>query len=293
MFMALEWYGIVLSTNSASKNRDLMVGYADGYGIDVVWRLSSAFQSVTQDNADLVLFTTSLSHSDKKRLYSSFPRLHLRTPIVHAGGNPAFMQYVAIQSWILSQTVPYQRVILTDTRDIALFDDPFKQVQRGSNTIQTFTEVVTYKYDHWYNQVWIRNCYGQAFLNSIMEQLVVCCGVVASSLNGVKEYLNAFISEYKSKKNCDPTGTDTAIHAWLTFQKLNMTIVNSDTSLIRHSPKWGGDAITQLMRDKDVKYDDRGRLLNHRGVSYALIHQVDRFPSLWGPYCKRHKVVKQ
>ena len=65
-------------------------------------------------------------------------------------------------------------------------------------------------------------------------------------------------------------------------------IVDSEKAVIRHAPKWGPDAAAQLLADPSAKYDIQKRLLNKLGKPYALIHQADRFPSLWDPYCAKH-----
>ena len=259
--------------------RDVLIGYAVGYGEDILWRLASAFHEVTRENADLVLFT-SLTVSKIAR----FPRLKL----IHkpARGNSAFERYKHISGWLQEHAHLYNRVIMTDTRDIALFDDPFPQIQ--NEPIQAFTEVVTYKYDHWYNQGWVRNCYGQEFLDSIMDELVTCCGVIAGTAQGMLDYLAAFEVQMQRKKGCDPVGTDTAIHVWIIHKELKgAKIVDSETAIIRHAPKWGPESDKQLLQSS-AKYDERGRLLNNLGKPFALIHQLDRFPSLWGPYCAKH-----
>ena len=92
---------------------------------------------------------------------------------------------------------------MTDTRDIALYADPFAQIDLsapGGGALQSFTEVVTYRFEHWYNQGWVRNCYGQPFLDSILAELVTCCGTVAASAAGMAAYLHAFLAELAAKK---------------------------------------------------------------------------------------------
>ena len=177
----------------------------------MVWRLASAFHEVTEANADLVLFVT-LGASEVQLLQHKFPRLQLLHPddvlkvtdqwqgvdlasLTHA----AFRRYAVIGKWLEEHANSYGRVIMTDTRDIALFDDPFTQIDAAHPGAQAFTEVVTYKYDHWYNQGWVRNCYGQQFLGSIMDELVTCCGTIAAGMRGMISYLRAFLTGAKAQ----------------------------------------------------------------------------------------------
>ena len=99
-----------------AASRDAMVGYATGYGVDVLWRLAAAFHAVTQPNADLVLFVT-LTRPQRRVLLGAFPgmrgRLILLNPnevlprtatyrgidlaqLTHA----AFRRYAVIGKWL-------------------------------------------------------------------------------------------------------------------------------------------------------------------------------------------------
>ena len=291
-------------SSSSRPPRDAMVGYATGYGVDAIWPLAAAFHAVTKDNADLVLFVT-LAPAQRKVLQARFPRIILLHPdavlppaaayrgidlskLTHA----AFRRYAVTAKWLDSVLERYARIIMTDTRDIALYDDPFAQVdlsKAGGGAVQSFTEVVTYRHDHWYNQGWVRNCYGQPFLDSIMEELVTCCGTVAASAQGLRAYLHAFMGELARVGVCDKVGTDTAVHVWIIHKLVKgARVVDSETSLIRHAPKWGGDASEQFNTDASLSYDARGRLLNKLGKPFALIHQADRFDKLWLPYIQKY-----
>ena len=99
-----------------AASRDAMVGYATGYGVDVLWRLAAAFHAVTKPNADLVLFVT-LTRPQRRVLLDAFPgmrgRLILLNPnevlprtatyrgidlaaLTHA----AFRRYAIIGKWL-------------------------------------------------------------------------------------------------------------------------------------------------------------------------------------------------
>jgi len=285
----------VLSTNLDSIERKddirfkLMIGYASGYPLRHIHRLASAFEALTSADCRIVLFSDAHPNLETQK----FTKLELISPkdvlLLEDTGfhNPAFERYVVINTWLRKYSHRFSKVIMTDARDIALFGDPFSQIEYDFEGVQSFTEVVTYEYDHWYNQVWVRDCYGQEFLDEIISEKVTCCGVIVGSIKGVLSYLDAFVLELRSKGVCHGAGTDTAIHVWIIHKILyDSIIVDSTRAVITHAPKWGHNASLQLTLDS--RFDSLGRLLNEIGQPYALIHQADRFPQIWDPYCAQY-----
>lgn len=267
-----------------------MIGYAVSYPPADLMRLAAAFERWTGDRARLVMFTN-MPRAERRTLQALFKRLVLLHPdnvsclklLLEPRmkiDNPAFRRYVVIRDWLRCQKTEFHKVIMTDTRDIALFGNPFSDL---GPSVQVYTEVVNYKYDERYNQVWIRSCYGENFLNEILHERVTCCGVVTGSGGAIMEYLDAFVSELREKHTCHRTGADTAIHVWIIHKVLNnVRVVDSDFATITHAPKWGKNATFEL--DQYSKFDREGKLLNKLNMPYTLIHQADRFPRLWDPY---------
>lgn len=282
--------------------KDALVGYATGYSFPDIYRQVHAFSTVTSSNQYIVLFVT-LSDTEKQSLTDMFDRCILIHPdeiltqhdsyngvALKDIENIAYTRFFVIAKWARLNQHVYTKLIVSDIRDIAIFSDPFVQINSLQPEVQVFTEVVTYQYDRWYNQPWVRDCYGQAFLNEIISTKVTCVGVIAGTTAEINQYLAAWIEEYKKKGTCHAAGTDTAIHVWIVQKVLqNARIVDSETALIRHAPKWGGDAEEQLRKDTTIHYDNANRMLNANGQAYAIIHQLDRFADLWNPYIHAHR----
>jgi FkbM family methyltransferase len=276
-----------------APDRDVLIGFATGYSVDTIYPLIHAFHQVTHVEQYIVLFVT-IEQSMLDALTREFSRVIFVRPSDSKDfnfiKNPAHKRYLFIAKWLEDNASQYKRVIMTDTRDIALFANPFEQIK--SVGVQVFTEIVTYEYDHKWNQKWVRNCYGEAFLQSIIKEKVTCCGVIAGTMQDMLDYLHAFIKELRNKWNCDTVGADTAIHVWVTHALSNVNVVDSEYAIIRHAPKWGKDAEKQLARDSNQKYDAQHHMLNKNGVRYALIHQLDRFSTIWKSYKAKHAKVK-
>ncbi len=199
--------------------------------------------------------------------------------------NAAHSRYIYTAKWLSDQQNDYERVIMSDVRDIALYGDPFEQVHFDNDTasvIQTYTEHQTYRQQgNTWNQPWVRSCYGGEFLESIMDEKITCCGLVSGTIKGLLDYLHAFLRQLKDKNGCHKQGMDTAIHVWIIHKILSgVQIVDSEHALIRHYTPPG-----QLEKQFD---STTGGMFNSDGRPYSLIHQFDRHPALVEPYLRRH-----
>lgn len=265
--------------------RDVLMAYAVGYGFNTIYGLCHAFSAATGEKQTLVLFVL-LDDRELQRLRRKFQRT-LLIPTGRPAGNPAHARWPVIHEWLNRHATSYDRVILTDARDIAIYSDPFVQLDR-SDALQVFTEVKSYHEDRSYNQPWIRRCYGQLFLNTILHEPITCCGIVAGPTKKVESYLKAFVQQLKTKAACDPVGTDTAIHVWIIHSELpGVEIVNSSNALIRHSPAWTQEGIASI-EQKMRPHGYAAPLKNAIGQPYTLVHQLDRAPHLWAAYNSQH-----
>tara|TARA_B100000683_G_C12494050_1_gene555582 strand:+ start:298 stop:1305 length:1008 start_codon:yes stop_codon:yes gene_type:complete len=264
----------------------LLIGYASGYSFEVVHSLSSAFHLVTDSTASIVLFSE-LRGRERRQLEQKFHRLRLVDPrsldhVVDMSwgqgvlSKPAFFRYFVTHNWLLPRYDDYEYIIVSDTRDIAIFGDPFVQFYGMGNHVLTFTERNKYIDDPRWNQRWVRNCYGEPFLKGIMQEQITCCGLVGGTSHAMKTYLHHFLQELLKKQGCDEQGIDTAVHVWIVHKHPDIVkVIDAEAALIRHCPA-------------SIVKDSRGRVLNKLGQPYALIHQADRVPDIWEPYYRQH-----
>ena len=146
------------------------------------------------------------------------------------------MRDVITRNWLVAYRDRYAKVIVSDARDVLFQADPSKQFGTSPDRIYSFTEYKTYRQDTVFNPPWIRNCYGDAFLDSIMQEHMTCSGIL--------QYLDAFVDEMKRVAGCDLVGMDTAVHVRLIHVPLRnlSVIVDSATALITHAPTGGAPA---------------------------------------------------
>ena len=288
--------------NHHHTSRDLLIGFGANYDIHTLYRLVHAFHLFCFDSQQYIaIFVTTLSDKQKSLLSKRFPRVHLLDPneVVKPGdnyrginpskiANPAFSRYIYIAKYIFDHKNDYDKVIVTDIRDTAIYGDPFPQINISDveigGVVQSYTEFWRYRNDPVSNPTWIWNCYGKGFLQSLQDEWITCCGTFAGTTDAIVDYHHAFIEEFKKHQGCDKGGIDTAIHVWIIHKVLkNARTIDSNHSLIRHSPYK-----LSVTEQFDV---GSGGLLNSDGKLYSLIHQYDRHRTLVEHYHKRHDIL--
>lgn len=281
---------------AAAPYRDVLFGFAINYDVGAIYRTVHAFHEVTQRPQQHIALFVNLPESTLMHVSNRFPRVILLNPdkvILPGMGfrnisaasiqNPAHRRYVYQAKWLSDNSNRYDRVIMSDIRDIALYSDPFEQLLVNATDptigVQVYTEIYKYKTEV-HNQRWIRACYGESYLKKIENESVTCCGVIAGTTKALLDYLHAFLDEYKVKAGCHHVGADTAVHVKIIHDVLtNVQIVNSEHSLIRHNPP------------SAIEIDSiSGGILNADDRLYALVHQYDRHKSLSEQYNKQHDI---
>ena len=282
--------------------RDLLIGFALNYNVTAIYRTVHAFHEKVPGPQQHIALFVNLPEPIRIELTHRFPRVILLDPdqvidpdmefmnisISRSRLNPAHRRYAYQTKWLSDHSNQYDRVIMSDIRDIALYSDPFEQlVNITDKGVQVYTEI--YKYSEQpHNQRWIRACYGEEYLTRIEDEMVTCCGVIAGTTRALLDYLYAFIKELRVKAGCHDVGTDTAVHVKILHDVLpDVQIVDSDHSLIRHNP-------SPNREDYEGEIDQTtGGIFNNDGRLYALVHQYDRCPSLIEPYHKRHDISNE
>ena len=131
----------------------------------------------------------------------------------------ATIRFFHIRRFLMAHRHEFDRVIVADTRDIALQADPFAQIT-APTSVYAFTESTRYDTmgPKGFNPTVVRECYGDAFLEKIRSDKVVCCGVVMGRAGAVVDYLDAFVAEFHKVGPCG--ATDTAVNVKVLYDHL-------------------------------------------------------------------------
>ena len=201
----------------------------------------------------------------------------------------ATIRFFHVRRFLVAHRALFDRVIMADTRDVALQADPFAQITL-KHSVYAFTEST--RYDtfgmHGFNPTVVRECYGSTFLERISKDKVVNCGVLMGYSGAMIGYLNAFVAEFDRVGPCG--ATDTALNVKVLYDHVGASIVDGDetqwSALLQQSehsatihmalPRhWESNALPAdrlnltRLRPGDV-------ITNLRHAKYALIHQADR-----------------
>jgi hypothetical protein len=205
----------------------------------------------------------------------------------------ATVRYFHVRRFLLEHRHRFARVVMADTRDVALQADPFAQISER-RSVYAFTESTYYgSVPGGFNPTVVRECYGDAFLARILKDKVVNCGVLMGHAGALIGYLDAFVAEFARVGPC--AATDTAVNVKVLYEARDSgtpwaaRLVHSERAETIHMalPKyWDRNKPLDQRNLTRVRAGEVVRNLD--AVPYALIHQADRLGSRWfADYSKR------
>lgn len=164
----------------------------------------------------------------------------------------------------------FSKVLLTDSRDVLLQEDPFSLVHEN---LVSGIEPATIS-DCNYNSTWIREVYGNDVLNSMLDKQMVCAGVTLGSIKEVEKYLMEMCSEmWKYLPQVKTSlGSDQAIHNYLIYHnRIVPDLVDNRSGFI---------ATLCLEDPGNILTDSASGSVMVCGKYPAIVHQYDRHPDL-------------
>jgi len=183
-----------------------------------------------------------------------------------------FKYYEILMRGIYQKRARYDRVLLTDVRDVYFQARPFPEtlehevcfaMENPAQIIGTCP----------YNRGWIQAGFGDAVFTQIKDRRVTCSGTVLGSYAGIMRYLLkmqmlAFKLNRGARRHC---GIDQGIHNYMFY--------------LEPEPGWGplenGNHILTVGGQTDLyRVDSRGEIRNLRGEVVPVVHQYDRQPAL-------------
>lgn len=215
--------------------------------------------------------------------FSAFwPLIHLIAGMsnynVDAGINRLFLKkatnlmcvrFYHYYEYLKSNRERYDRVILTDIRDVIFQSDPFKHFTFDG--LESFCEDKTIN-NCPTNRQWIIDTFGSQMLERVGNEIAVCAGVVCGTTACMIKYLKIMLQCFlQSTKMSMVSGADQAIHNVIMHHQLGE---NLPVSIHQNFESY---ALTMgAMKKGDLTFDGLGRVLNHRGEVVSILHQYDR-----------------
>ena len=203
------------------------------------------------------------THDECRELHREIRKL-----IVHTYSS-RFVQYL---DFLKNRAGQYDKVMLTDVRDVCFQTDPFPLIP--DNQLWMFQEEGPHTLGtEWRNRRWVEATFGKKVLRQIADNRILCAGITIGSCANLVGYLEAMEPELLSRSPVYIP--DQAIHnamAYLgRFAHLNPVIVKNGD----------GPVVTVgMMKEAQFNWDEQGRLVDAKKNPYAVIHQFDRHPAL-------------
>ena len=199
-------------------------------------------------------------------------RLRLHVAIARTVCTPMDARFFHYLSYL--ELHPYERVLLTDVRDVLFQRDPFADIARGGLAVSIESDRYTIASEP-HNRRWLGNAYGPELVERIGTNPVSCVGVTYGDRDAMTDYLQLMTREMRrlSAKVAREGGADTAIHNALLWTHQLGDIQRLETLA---SPVATLNGITA----DEAKRSARGTLLNVDGSEPSVVHQYDRVPGL-------------
>ena len=162
----------------------------------------------------------------------------------------------------------YEKVLLSDSRDVVFQGDPFEFIDGKSMTgLEEITIGASYA-----NTRWLQDIYGKDMARDLAGKRVTCSGVVGGSVKRVKEYLGAMcheIDQCPSRYQMSPN-FDQAMHNVVVYTK------QPDVDLTSNAD--GVIATITFEQEGNIGWAKDGIYV--QGVKPAILHQYDRWPRI-------------
>lgn len=196
----------------------------------------------------------------------------LKCKIIYRLAYPHVSRFFDYYNYLASHNYDY--VMLTDTRDVVVQQDPFINLPKGLYLGLEDNRVLI-KNDIAYNARWIKEVYGNAKLNEIQDNEISCAGVTLGDYDSVMSYLKTMNDEFLRlpfsimlKSNYDQ-----GIHNKLLYsnQFENVVLCRPLNSVI---------STIGLIPLDELEITQDGKVLNAEGKLLPIVHQYDRYENI-------------
>jgi hypothetical protein len=194
--------------------------------------------------------------------------------------NIANSRYFSYLDILLEEQLNFDRVFLTDTRDVIFQGNIFDQIP--DDGIHIFLEDSKYTCSESFNHGIISACYGETIATLFHRKPIICCGTMLGDTRSMLQYLISMTSarslDQVIAEGMEP-GWDQACHIYLFH-----------TYRLMHTKHENGDGVATLcLTDpSDIKLD--GDFVVTYGMRPTVVHQWDRHKNLVELFSKKYSI---
>lgn len=225
----------------------------------------------TGGNASLVLFigpgeedVRELVESHQGRVFS-FDSSGFKEPLpVNA------LRYYLYQQFLAQHGDGYDRVMLTDTRDVLFQRDPFLfDFIPGLHVFQEDIRLTLLGSD--FNAACLLLKFGEQELRKLGQKPVVCSGITLGDTQSIRNYLGLMTLHLMPK--IDVMGYDQGVHNYILYNHFLPGVVFHEHN--------DGPVYTMGVSDpSEPRFGSNGLLCGASGTPFNAIHQYDRNPAV-------------
>lgn len=206
------------------------------------------------------------------RFKRHFPKVYYpgQERIVERTWDCRAVRYFLFARYLRSRKRQIRRVLLTDVRDVVFQGNPFEGDLPGpvcSFEEHPDTPLVRQDWNRW----WVEGLYGDAVLEEVGKETILCSGVTLGTSSGVLDYLDTMRHELRLR--IDLNGFDQGVH--------NVLARRGRLPGLR-TVRWNQGPVMHLgIAPRDaIDTSEEGLVLTADGTPAAVVHQYDRHPDL-------------
>lgn len=226
---------------------------------------------------DIVLFVTSLDNETKEFLETQNVTAVSLWQCLFSYLNIQFARHVAYYDYLANQhrkNIAYNRIFLSDVRDVLFQADPFQAI--ADEPITFFLECNAVKIgDCEANANWIYTGFGGSALKQLADKPISCSGTVMGRQRSIMEYLlrMLIISTQLKESALGEHGIDQGCHNQL---------IQSGVLLGQRIAENGDGIFTlhHVIGRETVYVSPDGFVVDATGKPYPVVHQYDRLGEL-------------
>jgi len=202
-------------------------------------------------------------------LFQSRLPAHFKAKLAHAVFHLFYRRHLLYLEYLQSHHQDYDRVFLTDARDVYFQADPFSwNPPRG---VHVFLEELTIGSCNLHGR-WLTSQFGRPAA-ALRAKTISCAGTVFGDLDGIMQYLTAMVSLMMSARSLREDAGDQGIHNYLVYQQ-------PFAGLTLHDNQTGPVLTMGTMPATALRFDTQNRIVNNRGVVIPVLHQYNRLPEV-------------
>jgi hypothetical protein len=182
------------------------------------------------------------------------------------------LRFLYYREWLNRHVADYDKVFITDLKDVVFQDDPFSYLQQQE--VQFFLESQEIGCANDVNSIWMDRIYSRQQSRGMLGKINSCAGTTLGSSRSILKYLEEMNHEFINAIRTPKSGEDQAMH--------NMILRRDHASFQRRAVPNGEGAVLTVLNTPESEYvlgeDDLVR--NKAGVVIPVLHTYDRYPDL-------------